>query len=216
MLATVRRLVGAARGDSPSYLPPELDREALEAPVDLARKRAEAANREHEATIARAAQVGEQIKAAEVEFDREGTDEIADKICQLKLELERRQLFSQRTQRAAVVAVGALEVAVNARDAATLAHLEERAANASQRIERLWLEKGAPLLVALAGVLGEAEAIINDAHAASAQAHALKGSGPGITHAHAMGIHALRGVLSTLASSAVTPIDRIRLERLVD
>jgi hypothetical protein len=215
MLATVKRLVGAARGELPSYAPPELDREALEKPVTAARERSEAANREHEATMARAAEVAEQIKTAETAFDADGTDELADKIAQLKREMERRQLFSQRTQRAAIAAAGVLEVATKARDAAVLAHLEDRASGAPERLERLWRSKGAPLLVELAGVLNEAEAIINDANAASTQAHALKRSDAGVTHAHAMGINALRSLLSSWAKGAVSAQDAIRLERLI-
>lgn len=214
MLATVKRLVGASRGDAPSYAPPQIDREALEAPVSAARERSEAANRDHEATMARAAETAEQIKAAEAAFDREGTDELADRIVQLKREHERRQLFTQRTQRAAVTAAGELEHATKARDSAVLAHLEDRVSGAAARLERLWQAKGAPLLVDLVGVLGEAEVIINDAQTANSQAHAMKRSGSDNAHAHAMGISALRSVLSTWVSSSVAPADLIRLERL--
>lgn len=186
--AAVRRLVGADRAKpAASPLLPQIDREALELPIAEARERSEAANREHEASTARVAEVAEQIRDAEAAFDAEGTDELADRIVQLKREHERRQLFSQRTQRAAVTAAGAVEQAVAARNAAVLAHLNDRVTSAADRLRQLWERKGHRATLLLAEFMEEADAIITDAQTANSEARSMTRGDRTEASARAMG-----------------------------
>jgi hypothetical protein len=213
MMATVRRLVGAERSSPPPGMLPEIERSALERPVEQARERSEAANRDHEASVVRVAEVTEQIRAATEAFDADGSEEAADRLVDLKRELERRQLFSQRTQRAAVAAAGAVEEAGKERDATLLKHLDERSSTAPARIQELWWERGAPALQRLGSVVSEINAIINDSIAASSEAHRLRGTRNVVPPA--MASDALKSVLLAAIERTVDPPTLVKLRRLL-
>lgn len=213
MLATVKKLVGIDRGRDGGGAAgvPTLDRESLEKPVTAAQDALDAANRQHESDRAKVAAVGEQIAAAERAFDDAGDDEQASRILELRKERERLELFSQRSQRAAVTAAGVVETATAARNAAILAHLEDRANGAAGRLEQLWKQQGVPTLQQLAAFVGDAETVINDARAAVSEIHRLKKTD---AHPQQMSINALHNVLATWAQASVEPRVWVSLEKL--
>jgi hypothetical protein len=217
MLAAVKnaaaRLVGAERS-APSYEAPRLDREALEEPVTTARERAQLANQQHRDSMARVDETKAAIREAEASFDAAGDEEHADEIVKLKRELERRELFSQRTQRAAVTAAGAVEQAVTARDAALLAHFDDRVNGVSARLHDLWRHKGYGALKAFEDFMIEADALIVDAQAANQEARTLNRGSHTDASARSLGLEALRAVLGSWVTDALSPQMRPRVERL--
>lgn len=217
MIAAVKnvaaRLVGVER-KARSHEVPTLDREALDVPVKAAEERAEVANQQHRDSMTRVDELKAQIRDAEAAFDRDGSEDGADQIVKLKRELERRELFGQRTQRAAVTAAGELEQAIAARNAALLAHFEERANGAHVRLRALWLERGLSALKQFEEFVAEADAIVSDAQAANAEARALTRGNSTDAHARAMGLEALRSVVSSWITDALDAGMRVRIEGL--
>lgn len=215
--AAVRRLVGADRA-KPAATPllPQLDREALEQPIAAAHKRSDAANRDHEASMARVAEVAEQIREAEAAFDADGSDELADRIVQLKRELERRQLFSQRTQRAAVTADGEHAQALATRKAAIAEHLKGRMTSIDERIRELWEQEGATAVDGLARFSEKLEALLDDARIATHEAGAL-GILDQPAWAQIRGLDGLRGAVNVWINERLLrefgPSVRMKVER---
>jgi hypothetical protein len=213
MLETVKRLVGADREApaSPQRMP-ALDLEALERPIEAARKLLDAATRDHSAAMERVAEVGERIKAAEADFDRDGADKQADRLLELRRELERRQLFSQRTQRAAVAAAGAVEDAQAVRDRTVLQHLDDRRQKVAERLEALWGAGGREAFQRVAALLRDAQAIIDDAEQAAVEAASIRGRNP---RPDVEGIRSQMVVIYVAIGNALELRDRTRIERAV-
>lgn len=213
MLAAVRKLVGAARGDRLDYEIPTLDRAAIERPVAAPRRLLETANQAHEATMASLAEADQGIVAAQAAFDAEASDSNVAALLEAKRARERCELFAQRSARAAQHAQAAVVTAEHARDAALLAHLEDRAKGATARLEALWLAKGKPALEAFAAFTTEMDAILSDARAATVEAVRLRG---GVEHAEMLGLNALRSVVKAWIAGGIGADARLRVERLVD
>lgn len=211
MLASVRKLVGADRGDD--LATPTLDREALEKPVNAARRAFEAANQAHETTMAGLAEADQSIVTAQAAFDVDPSEANVSALLDAKRTRERRELFAQRSARAAQHALDAVTRATQVRDAAILAHLEDRSKGAAARLETLWKAKGKPALDAFAAFTTEMDAILSDARAATVEAVRLRG---GVEHAEVLGLDALRSVVKTWIASQLGADARLRIERLVD
>lgn len=216
MLATIKRAVGGGRAKSDTAAAPALDREALDRPVDLARERLAVANRDHEASMARVAEVTEHIREATAAFDRDGSEANADRLVDLRRELERQQLFSQRTQRAVVVADGEHAQAITARRAALAEHLRARMASINDGVRKLWEDEGAAAVGSLAAFSVKLDALLDDARAATQEAGAMGIlDAPAWTKIH--GIEGLRGAVKAWISDhlfQISPSVRVKVEGL--
>jgi hypothetical protein len=215
MLQAVKRLVGADRKSEAPVppAPPTLDREALEKPITAARTQLDAARAEHEAAQARVHAADEKLAEAKAAFDSDGSEELADRVLGLQRERERAALFAQRTQRQVVVADGAVSEAEAARRSAMVAHAKARMDLVPERLHALWQVKGVPAARAMVAFIEEADALLNDAHAAVVEMKQF-GALDQPQFVKSQGIEALRLLMTSWVAEVVPPNLRIRLERL--
>lgn len=172
MLQAVKRLVGTDRDDSAEGP----DRAKLDAHVAAARKRLDSAAAAHANSLARSTELSTALEAAQLAFDTEDSEKNADAIAAVKSDQQRHELFSARTQRAVVVADGALKQAEQARDAVLIAYFDDRTQNVGRRLAELWQTKGKPAFASLAAFVTEAEDLLADSKAAAFEASRLRGA----------------------------------------
>lgn len=213
MLQSVKKLVGAGKTapQRPKKPRPQLDRAAMERPVNEAKAKLDQARVEHDACAKAVGDAERVVAVATQDFDREPSEANESALLAARGELERKRLHADRTGR--LFRQAELDVAgmVAARDAGITAYYEERLAAVPDEVRELWETKLKAAFEEVAVLLEELDQVYNEAHAAILE---LTRGNPELQFAKISGLNAEKaGRIKALARA---DIGYKTLERLGD
>ena len=156
---------------------PALDLPKLEAPVEAARTKLEAARAEHAKVIESAKSQAIELEAAAAAFEADGGNSNADRLVDARRAAKRHAMFTDRTQRIVDRATAELKEAEAVRDRTVLETLNLISGSAWQHIQAEWERSGKPALTAFHDFLREVDTILAEAETAARESGRIRGDG---------------------------------------
>lgn len=187
---------------------PTLDLAKLNAPVEAARLKLEAAQADHAATREKANAHASALSDAIVAFDADGGHSNADGVLEAQRAAKRHSMFTERTQRIVDRAAAAHHEAEATRDATVLQKLDEIFDAAGAHINAEWLNSGLPAVKQLVAFFEEVDQILSESESAGRQSSLIRNDEKGWLKARQL--DAVRGAIRVwVRDAAPNHIDRL-------